>query len=43
MMDKIETSLSGMENNLLNKMSALDTNASIATSNIKERLDALEG
>ena len=42
-MEKFETSLSGMEHKLVNKMSALENNASAALSNIEGRLESLEG
>ena len=43
MMEKFETSLSGMEHKLMNKMSALENNMSAALSNIEGRLESLEG
>ena len=42
-MEKFETSLSRMENKLVNKMSALENNVSAALSNIEGRLESLEG
>jgi len=43
MMEKFETSLSGMEQKLLSKMSALGNNMSAALLNVEGRLDSLEG
>ncbi|KAM7431454.1 hypothetical protein ABFA07_017981 [Porites harrisoni] len=43
MMEKFETSLSGKEHKLVNKMSALENNVSTALSNIEGRLESLEG
>jgi len=43
MMEKFETSLSGMEHKLLSKMSALENNVSAALLNVEGRLESLEG
>ena len=43
MMEKFETSLPEMENNLVNKMSALANNVSAALLNIERCLESLEG
>lgn len=42
MMEKIETSMSGMEHKLLKKMSALENNLGAVLSDMKARLESLE-
>ena len=43
MMEKIETSVSGIEHKLLKKMSVFENNVRVAVSNIEGRLESLEG
>lgn len=43
MLEKIETSMSGMEGKLLEKISTLDYKVGAHVANIEARLDALEG
>jgi len=43
MVEKFETSLSGIEHKLVDKMFALENSVSAALSNIEGRLESLEG